>query len=350
MSEQEFVQRIEAAVADKTPLNIVAGNSKAFYGRAPVGEPLHVASYHGITSYEPTELVITARAGTTLEEIEHALGQNNQMLPFEPPHYGPGATIGGTVACNFSGPLRAYQGAARDFVLGTKIINGRGEVLRFGGEVMKNVAGYDVSRLMCGAMGTLGLMLEISLKVLPKPASELTLVFEADAGKAIEMMNQWAGRPLPVSATAWVDDQLYLRMSGTQNGVKAASKSLGGQLLEGADAFWRQVREQQHSFFNTEKPLWRLSLPSTTSPLFADTPCLMEWGGGLRWLISESPAEEIFSLAKAKGGHATLFSGGNRQGTIFQPLDPGLLALHRNLKQSFDPYGIFNPGRMSEEF
>ncbi|MDH5258770.1 MAG: glycolate oxidase subunit GlcE, partial [Gammaproteobacteria bacterium] len=202
---QKLQAQVASAVSEKRSLNIIGGNSKAFYGRTSKCESLHLQAHSGIVSYEPTELVMTVRAGTPLEEIEDALSKNNQMLPFEPPHYGSGATIGGTIACNLSGPRRAYSGAARDYVLGTKIINGKAEVLRFGGEVMKNVAGYDASRLMTGAMGTLGVLLEVSFKVLPRFASEITLVQEINADDAISKMNQWAGMPNPISATAYLN-------------------------------------------------------------------------------------------------------------------------------------------------
>lgn len=347
--EKQLQQQIEAAISHKTTLNIVGGNTKTWYGRLPQGEALHVAGHQGITSYEPTELVISARAGTSLEEIEHTLHKNHQMLPFEPPHFGPGATIGGTIACNLSGPRRPYNGAARDFLLGTKIINGKAEVLRFGGEVMKNVAGYDVSRLMCGAMGTLGLLLEVSLKVLPRPASEITLTHDTSAEDAISLMNQWAGKPLPVSASAWVNGKLYIRLSGTGRGVEAASHDIGGNKLDNADEFWHQLREQQLSFFNSDKSLWRLSVPPTAEMLPVNGSTLIEWGGGLRWLVSDAPADEIFSAAASCGGHAKLYSGSDRLQDVFQPLDAGLITLHRNLKHSFDPHGIFNPGRMYQD-
>lgn len=347
--EKQLQHQVEAAIADKTPLNIIGGNSKSLHGRPALGSPLSVAGHHGITRYEPTELVLSARAGTSLEEIEHALNKNDQMLAFEPPYFGPGATIGGTVACNLSGPTRPYRGAARDFLLGSKIINGKAEVLRFGGEVMKNVAGYDVSRLICGAMGTLGVLLEVSIKVLPRPATETTLVQDASADDAIKMMNQWSGRPLPITASAWIDGQLYLRLSGTANAVQTACRYINGDTLEYADEFWRRLREQQLPFFDTDKPLWRLSLPPTSAILPLTGPCLIEWGGGLRWLISDAPADDIFHAAAAAGGHATLFAGGDRSQHVFQPLDTGLLTLHRNLKQAFDPHGIFNPGRMYQE-
>ena len=345
----QLQQQVETAIAEKFSLNIIGGNSKALYGRQPHGEPLNVSGHSGITSYEPTELVISARAGTSLEEIEQILKNNDQMLPFEPPHYGPNATIGGTIACNLSGPRRAYSGAARDFLLGSKIINGKAEILRFGGEVMKNVAGYDVSRLMCGAMGTLGVLLEVSLKVLPRPSTEVTLVQETSANNAIQLMNQWSTKPIPVSASAWVDGRLYVRLSGTENAIESAKQVTKGDTLENANDFWYQLREQQLPFFNTDLSLWRLSLPPTIAPISLDGPCLMEWGGGQRWLISDAPAENVFREVTSAGGHATLFAGGDRDKQVFQPLDAGLRSIHRRLKQSFDPLSIFNPGRMYED-
>lgn len=352
MSDIEKVlrQQIETAVVDKSPLNIIGGDSKARYGRLPQGEALHVGGHNGIISYEPTELVMTVRAGTSLEEIEYTLNKHQQMLPFEPPHLGPSATIGGTIACNLSGPRRPYAGAARDLLLGVKMINGKAEMLRFGGEVMKNVAGYDVSRLMCGAMGTLGVLLEVSLKVLPRPASELNLVQQVDQATAIKRMNELSGLPLPLSASAWRNGRLYIRLSGTASAVQAARSRVGGERLDESENFWRSLREHQLPFFNTADPLWRLSLPPTTEPLDIDGPCLVEWGGGLRWIVTDSPSQEIFELAASLGGHATLFAGGDRSQQIFQPLDEGLSQLHRNLKQSFDPQGVFNPGRMYQDF
>jgi len=348
--EKYLQQQIAFAVNDRTPLNIVAGNSKAWLGRISDGETLNIKDHHGITNYDPTELVITARAGTSLEEIEHLLRQNNQMLAFEPPHYGPDATIGGTIACNLSGPRRATSGAARDFLLGTKIINGKAEVLRFGGEVMKNVAGYDVSRLMCGAMGTLGVLLEVSLKVLPRPAMEMTLVQEMSASKAIAFMNQCASMPIPLSASAWCNEQLYMRLSGSANAIETARRYIGGEELTSAEAFWSQLREHQLAFFQNEKTLWRISLPATHAELSLEGDTLMEWGGALRWLYTDLPAQEIFDACTIAGGHASCYKTHDRSGQIFQPLNQGLMTLHRQLKQSFDPYCVFNPGRMYQEF
>lgn len=346
---QQLQEQIASALAQKTALNIIGGDSKSWYGRTPWGQPLHVGAHQGITHYEPTELVISVRTGTSLEEIEHTLNEQHQMLPFEPSYFGPSATIGGTVAGNLSGPRRPYSGALRDHMLGTRLINGKAEVMRFGGEVMKNVAGYDVSRLMCGAMGTLGVLLEVSLKVLPRPEREMTLVQEISAEQAIHSMNRWAGQSLPISATAWHDGRLYIRLSAAEQAVTAASRSITGAVLQEGDIFWREIREHQLPFFNTQMPLWRLSLPPTCGSLPVKGETLIEWGGALRWLISDTPAADIFRAAADAGGHATLFANGDRTGQVFQPLPHGLFALHQRLRQAFDPQGIFNPGRMYEE-
>jgi len=307
-----------------------------------------VAGHRGLVNYQPAELVITARAGTPLSDIEVALADHRQMLPFEPPYFGEHATLGGTVACGLSGPRRPYTGAVRDFVLGMKIINGRGEVLHFGGEVMKNVAGFDVSRLMAGAMGTLGVILEVSLKVLPRPAHEVTLVQEWGAVDAVEMMNDWAGRSLPLSASCYDGDRLYLRLSGTRTAVESAKRHIGGEALKEATLFWESLREQRHGFFGGEAPLWRLAVPPATLPLDLTGKWLLEWGGAQRWLRSDADAAMVRRSALQAGGHATLFRGGSRDGERFQPLPQTLQDIHRRLKQAFDPKGILNPGRLYE--
>jgi len=345
---QKLKEQIETAISDKTTLNIIGGNSKSFYGRTPQGEPIYVGEQTGITNYEFTELVMTVRAGTTLEEIECALDKNGQMLAFEPPRYGASATIGGTIACNLSGPRRAYAGAARDYVLGSKIINGKAEVLSFGGEVMKNVAGYDVSRLMTGAMGTLGLLLEVSFKVLPKPISEKTLTLEVNSSDAILKMNQWATKTFPLSATVYVDGKLYVRLSGAESSVQSAFQQMGGEVFSEADLFWQNLKEQQLSFFKTTETLWRLSVPPTTSQLELSGECLMEWSGGLRWLKTNDSPEHIRKIVSTVGGQATFFKGHVNNQSVFQSMSPSLEKLHRNLKSAFDPHQIFNPGRLYE--
>ena len=343
-----LIARIKSARAGKTPLAIHGGRTKAFYGGEINGEPLDVRSYAGIIEYEPKELVLTVRAGTTLAEIESTMDKSAQILPFEPPHYAPGATIGGTVASGLSGPRRPYTGAVRDFVLGARILSGVGHDLRFGGRVIKNVAGYDVSRLMVGAMGTLGVLLDLSFKVLPKPAEDITLRYEMDEAAAIRQFNEWAGKPLPISATSWHENVAMLRLSGAAAGVKAARQKLGGELVseDGARNFWSKLRDQRDVFFQSAEPLWRISVPPTATPLGLAMPQWIEWGGGLRW--HRGPAEGAMLRPKvaAAGGHATLFRNGNKSVGVFHQLQPALEKIHRNLKLAFDPENILNRGRM----
>ena len=341
-----FAQTIRAASGRGEVLSLRGSGSKAFYGGSCAGAVLDVTGYHGIVQYEPTELVITARAGTTLAEVETTLAERGQMFAFEPPRFGPGATVGGCVATGLSGPRRAYAGAVRDFVLGIRMIDGRGTDLSFGGQVMKNVAGFDLSRLAVGSLGTLGLLLEMSFKVLPRPPEEVTLRFEMDEREAIEAMNRWAGSPLPLSATCHRDRSLTLRLSGAPAALASARAKLGGERVDDGAAFWTAVREQTLDFFAGLRPLWRLSVKSTTPPLDLMGDQLIEWGGALRWLASELPADVVRTAAANAGGHATLFRARGSAGPVFHPLPPSLLALHRRLKRAFDPHGVLNPGRM----
>jgi glycolate oxidase FAD binding subunit len=343
---EQFSQTVRDAGRTQRPLRIAGSGSKSFYGRSVQGTPLDVTPYSGIVSYEPTELVLTARAGTPLAEIEAALAEKRQMLPFEPPHFGAGATLGGCVATGLSGPRRAYAGAVRDYVLGVRMIDGKGEDLRFGGQVMKNVAGYDVSRLMAGSLGTLGLLLEVSLKILPLPAEELTLRFDMSEREALEMMNRWAAQPLSLSATCFHDGALSVRLSGASAAVRSVRQKLGGEFVTDADSFWRSVREQQYAFFAPAKTLWRLSLPSTAPEISVPGQQLLEWGGALRWLASDAPAASIRKAAADVGGQATLFRSPQSLVDPFHPLAAPLLAVQQRLKKSFDPFAIFNPGRM----
>lgn len=350
---RELTQRVRAAMAERRPQRILGGDTKPFLGRDTGGEmhsePLEIGGHAGILNYQPEELVITARAGTTLSTLESVLAERGQQLPFEPPHFGPGATLGGTIACGLSGPARPYAGAARDLVLGVRVLTGRGEVLGFGGEVMKNVAGYDVSRLMAGAYGTLGVLLELSLKVLPVPAVTSTCVRSCDEPEALGLMNLWGVRPLPITGTCWEGGRLWVRLAGAEQGVCAAAAAVGGEPVgpEEAAAFWSQgIREQGHAFFAGDRPLWRLSVPSAAAPLGLPGESLIEWGGAQRWLRTELEPERIRSAAAAVGGHASLFRGGDRTGEVFHPLPEALMRLHRNLKAAFDPQGVLNPGRL----
>lgn len=361
----DYIDRIRAAHADSTPLVIQGGGSKAFYGNAGSGDTLDTRRLAGIVDYQPKELVLTAQAGTPLAEIEALLAAQNQMLAYEPPHFGGGATLGGSVAAGLSGPRRPYAGAARDFVLGVRMIDGTGQALRFGGQVIKNVAGYDVSRLMVGALGTLGLLTEISLKVLPRPATETTLQFELDEAAAIEKMNRWAGQALPLSATSWHAGLLMVRLSGATSAVHAAQAKLGGEVAHDPAAFWQRLRDQTTPFFDAgaQHPTlkkWRLAVKPTTPPLNLTTAQWIEWGGAVRWLMTDLPASTLREVARAAGGHATLFQGepfhdepshGEPPADdVFTPLSPPLLSVHRQLKQRFDPGNILNRGRLSAAF
>jgi len=350
----QFADTIRTAAERKAPLHICGGGSKEFYGNPIIGQNismLDVTAYSGIVAYEPTELVVTARTGTRLADLEAELYKHRQMLAFEPPHFGAAATLGGCVAAGLSGPRRASVGAVRDFVLGVRMLDGRGDDLRFGGQVMKNVAGYDISRLMTGSMGTLGLLLEISLKVLPLPPTEMTLSLQMKETEAIEKMNLWAGKPLPISATCFCNDALTLRLSGAEAAVRAAHAKLGGEEVAEAAAFWQSVREQTHLFFRPGKSLWRLSMKSTTPPLSLPGQQLIEWGGALRWLINDAEMDTgtVRAAAKTTGGHATLFRSGEASAAAFHPLTPEMMNIHRRLKEKFDPMRILNPGRMYPE-
>jgi len=342
---EQFRERIRAAAADRSALRIRGGGSKDWYGQALNGEPFDTHVYHGIIDYEPTELVISARCGTPLIEIESALAQHGQMLAFEPPRFGIGSTIGGVVAGAMSGPRRASAGAVRDFVLGAVLMDGQGEALRFGGQVMKNVAGYDVSRMLAGSLGTLGLITEVSLKVLPLPLREASLRLEMSEIDALRKLNLWAGQPLPISASCWQQGVLSLRLSGADAAVKAALLKLGGEQFDGA-AFWDSLRDQTHAYFGGGD-LWRLSVPSAASALILKGEQLIEWGGAQRWLKSDGAnAAGIRSSVAAAGGHATLYRGADKSVGAFHPLAPALMKIHERMKQAFDPAGIFNPGRM----
>ncbi|MBS0515655.1 MAG: glycolate oxidase subunit GlcE [Proteobacteria bacterium] len=342
-------ERIAAAVAARTPLRPRGGGTKDFYAETLAGDVLDTREHHGILAYEPSELVITARCGTPLAEIEDALARQGQFLPFEPPAFGGEATIGGVIAAGLSGPRRASVGAARDFVLGAHLLDAHGDVLRFGGQVMKNVAGFDVARLLCGSLGVLGLITQVSLKVLPRPREEISLRFECGAAQALTMFQRWRAQPLPVSATCWHDGAAVARLSGSSSALRTACAALGGTPMNEADAraWWSSLREQTLDFFrNDETPLWRLSLPATAS-LDRSGGELIEWSGALRWLRSDAPAREIRALADALGGTAMLWRGA-RSASMFHPLAEVQRELHRRLKRQFDPHGVFSPGRMNE--
>jgi len=345
---EQFAETIRRVAVEGGSVRIRGGASKDFYGVALEGDVLDTRAYTGIVDYEPSELVITVRAGTPLTEVERALAERGQMLAFEPPHFGPDCTIGGAVASGFSGPRRAAAGSARDFVLGVRVLDASGRDLSFGGQVMKNVAGYDLSRFVAGSFGTLALITEVSLKVLPRPIAEATLRFDMDEARAIDTMNRWAGQPLPLSATCFHDSSLWVRLSGAKAAVDAALSKLGGEQPADAEAFWNSIRNQTHPFFETASMLWRLSIRSTTAP-FELGPQLIEWNGSLRWIAAELDHETGYRTAQTYGGHATLFRGGFK-GAGIQRLAPEVLALHQRIKRSLDPNGVFGRNRMHPEF
>jgi glycolate oxidase FAD binding subunit len=363
-AQSELTARIAAAAQNNTPLRIRGGGSKDFYAESLVGDVLDTSPLNGIVSYEPSELVVTALAGTPLAGLEALLAAQGQCLPFEPPHFSPNTTVGGMVAAGLSGPARASVGAVRDFVLGVKLINGKAEHLTFGGQVMKNVAGYDVSRLMVGAMGTLGLLTEVSLKVLPIAPLEATLKFEMVQAQALEKLNSWGGQPLPLNASCWLQDAgvgtLYVRLRGAVAAVEAACKTMGGERMDNAAsaADWQRARNQQLQWFNdrtAQQDLWRLSVPQTTPELALPDAPLIEWHGGLRWVRAEPEhAARVREAAVAHGGYATLFIAAGARKTVatgrFDALKPPLDKIHRELKREFDPAGIFNRQRMSADW
>ena len=346
----ELVASIATAYEDNTPLQILGGNTKGFYGRVPVGMPLAITGHEGIVNYEPTELVVSVRAGTRLSYLKSILAESGQMLAFDPPMFGPAATVGGMVASGFSGPARPYRGSVRDAILGVQIINGKGHQLHFGGEVMKNVAGYDVSRLMVGALGTLGVVLQASFKVLPAPEVNRTLVFSCSEEEALYQMNRWAGQALPLTGAAYLARQMYVRLSGSEDSVSSAAREIGGDQGKSADDWWDSLRDHKLSFFERNAPLWRLSVPPAASPLDMPGDSLIDWGGAQRWFFSNMPATEVRGGVRETGGHSTLFRGGDRSGEVFETLHGTQARLHVALKRAFDPGGIINRGRMVKDW
>ncbi|MDD9884266.1 MAG: glycolate oxidase subunit GlcE [Gammaproteobacteria bacterium] len=398
--DEEFLRAtVQEAHRAARPLRIIGGGSKAFYGRAVAAgaTPLSIAAHHGVAHYDPAELVLTARAGTPLAVVEELLAAENQMLGFEPPRFGGGdgsgagdgdggygsaagdgdgdggntgrGSIGGAVAAGLAGPRRPYTGAVRDFVLGVKIVSGRGETLRFGGEVMKNVAGFDLSRLMAGALGTLGVLLEISLRVLPRPAAQQTLRLEhAEPAAAVALFNRLAARPLQLSAAAWHLGETRIRLSGSDAGVARAAAIIGGEADPAGGEFWRRLRDHELAFFAAAPELLRVSLPPASAWAPPDSAAqLIDWGGAQRWLAADDAngVQELRATVAQHGGHVTRFRHGGRgpgapgdgggddgdrapdsPAEIFHPLPAPLYQLHRRLKRAFDPAGILNPGRL----
>jgi glycolate oxidase FAD binding subunit len=347
---QQLRERILMALARGESLSICGQGSKAFYGRRTLiaTRSLSTLALDGVVDYEPTELVITARAATPLAELERVLAQHGQMLPCEPPRFAGRGTLGGALATGLSGPRRPYAGALRDFVLGVQLIDGRGQVLRFGGRVIKNVAGFDASRLMAGAMGTLGLVTEVTLKIQPLPPHSATLVLEMDAPTALARISRWRSQPLPISGTCHHEDRLYVRLCGAESAVRESRRVIGGALLPDAARFWRALRDHTHAFFQSSSVLWRVSVPATTPALPLPQPQLIEWGGAQRWVYGDVDAQALRERLQPLGGHLTCFRG-HSQGSPAEPLHPlptALHALQQRVKYVFDPTRLFNPGRL----
>lgn len=342
----QLAERIRDAATRGAQLRLVGGGTKQFYGREVEGEPLELAAHRGIVSYDPGELVLRARAGTPLAEIEAALAQQGQYLPFEPPHFGPQATLGGTIACGLAGPARAYTGAVKDFVLGVQLLTGKGEALRFGGQVMKNVAGFDVSRMMVGSLGCLAVLLEVSLKVLPRPVGSLTLRLELDSETALTTLARLAQRPTCISATCWMKGSLRVRLSGSPAAIAATRRELGGEVVEAGEDFWRDLREHRLDELATADELVRIAVPAVTPTQALGGIDVWEWGGTQRWVTGVQDFERLRAAAAAAGGFATKFRARDRQGDVFQSPPPAQQALMRSLKSVFDPAGLFNPGRL----
>jgi len=346
-------EQISMARADRSVLSIVGQGSKRFYGERVSGIALPSAELTGICSYEPSELVVTAKAGTTLSELEQTLRESGQALAFDPPQFGGGGTVGGMVAAGLSGPARPSVGAVRDFVLGLTMLNGLGDLLSFGGRVMKNVAGYDIPRLMTGSMGTLGFICEVSLKVAPLPADSVTLVSDCDEAEALRRFSLWRGQSLPVNAGVWVDGTLHVRLSGAAAAVRAARLHLGGTSVsaDGSSAWWRSIRDHRHWFFadsmrSGQTPIWRISCDPAAGPFNLPGAQLIDWCGAQRWLRTDAPAVVVREAAALAGGHATLFYAPPDGTAIFTPLAAPLARITERLQRSFDPSGVFATGRL----
>jgi glycolate oxidase FAD binding subunit len=357
----QLIEQVNTALSKRTSLRIQGNNTKSQLGRSGTrntteeAETIDLSPHKGVVQYEPVELILTARAGTTLAEIDNVLAKHNQMLACDPRRYNGKATIGGSLASNQSGNARPWTGSLRDHVLGIKLINGKGEHLQFGGQVLKNVAGYDVSRLQAGAMGTLGVITEVSFKVLPNPATSITLVKELSAGEALQEMNQLARSAKPLTGASWVDGKLYLRLQGAHSAVSATSeqwqKQCQAQTLEPvqAGAFWHDLREHKLKFHEQQKadePLWRFSVNPNAAHFLSDEQWAFNWVGAQRWLKGSFDAKQLRYFAREAGGEVQLYEGGDRSGEISFIANDTLKQIHTNLKAAFDPQGIFNPGRL----
>ena len=342
--EDDLQEQVRAVAAAGGEIEIRGGGSKQFYGNSVDALPIEVAAHSGVVDYDPAELVITLRAGCRLRDVQALLAENRQMLGFEPPLFGDDATIGGMAAAGLAGPRRAFAGGIRDFVLGARLLDGRGQLLNFGGRVIKNVAGFDVARTLVGSLGTLGVILEVSVRVLPTPETELTLAYEhASASDHIRWINGLGALPWPISGAMWHDGRSCLRLSGSEQGVRHAASELGGDEVEPP---WEALREQRLEFFDPDQPLTRVTLPPTYADLQVDLPQLIEWGGALRWFSGAANVSELRAALESAGASVCAYRGHDAEVSYFHPLPEAMLRLQRNLKSSFDPAGIFNPGKI----
>lgn len=338
-----LIEQVAVALRNRVPLRIRGGDSKAFLGRRITGEEIDLRSHRGVVSYDPTELAITVRSGTPVTDLNALLAAQNQMLPCEPPVFNGAATVGGMVASGLAGPRRPWAGSVRDFVLGCRLITGQAKSLRFGGEVMKNVAGYDVSRLMAGSFGCLGILTEVSLKVLPRPRASHSVSLELSAAEALLKLSAWRRAAVPVTGAFHTQGRLYIRFEGGEGSVREALALAGGE--EADPSIWEELREQRLDFFGGERPLWRLSVPALTTVQGWPQDTLFDWGGAQRWVKSDEPASVLRGMAEKAGGHASCFTPVPGVEPL-HPLSPALLRFHQQLKARMDPCGIFNPGRM----
>ncbi|MCB1754847.1 MAG: glycolate oxidase subunit GlcE [Gammaproteobacteria bacterium] len=345
-----YTERVRQAYDNKIPLHIRGGGSKLFFtGQNPEAEVFDCSGYNGIVSYEPSELVITVRAGTTLRAVESMLASKGQQFPFEPPAYSMATTIGGMVASGFSGSRRPFSGAVRDAVLGIKLLNGKGEVLQFGGQVIKNVAGYDISRLVTGSFGTLGIILEASIKVVPRPPTEQTFSIEVAPGKIFSELRRLRSASNNLSGLACDGERVFYRLAGSEKSVKQIAAKLGGEEQVETQAFWKALNKQQLPFFNEDQPIWRISLPPAAPELDFGGDAVLDWAGALRWVKSSKSAEEIQSMAGAVGGHAMLFRSPEKKSMSLDLPSPTAERIHQRIKHSLDPHSIFNPGYLFPE-
>ncbi|MCP3850041.1 MAG: glycolate oxidase subunit GlcE [Gammaproteobacteria bacterium] len=359
---EALLNQVQTACENSQPLAIQGNGTRSFLIHSGSDQVLSTSLHRGIVNYFPSELTVTVRSGTLLSELNDILAKEGQMLPFEPPHFSNDATIGGVIASGLSGSSRPFSGSVRDYVLGCRIINGRGEILQLGGEVMKNVAGYDLSRLVTGSYGSLAVILEVSLKLLPIPAQQKSFCLELQTMSLNQQVKQFMLAGYPITSACQIEDMAYIRLSGSEKGVDYSYNKIQqdfSQLKPVEDLFWSDLNEQKLPFFDSSRTLWRLSLP-TSFPENKESELeqligpngrqLIDWGGALRWIYSEQSAENIRQFAKSCGGHAQLFYVSDKDKSLLkempkqQPLSPVLFKLHQQIKKAIDPHSLFNSG------